>query len=222
MANNIVFTKTLPASSATSIATSQSPGSAALTLNGAAVTNGVATIDTYSALTNSEPGVRVTITSGGNDASISFVITGTNSSGHPITDTVAGTDAGTAVSNLDFVTVTSIKPTAAIASTVTAGNDSVGSSRWVTWSWATNPPMNISIAVELASGSATFTGEYTYDDPNNLPIGVNYPLPFDITALTSKSATTDGSITNPVIATRVTINSGTGTIRVRMLQAGIG
>ena len=50
MASPIVFTKTLGAASSNNIATSQSPGTAALTLNGAAVASGdVATIDTKTA-----------------------------------------------------------------------------------------------------------------------------------------------------------------------------
>jgi hypothetical protein len=220
MANTVVFTKQLDAASANSIALSQSPGTAAFTINGAAATGGVATIDEIDA-NNTAAGVRVTITSGGNDSAINFVITGTNASGSIITDTVTGTNAGVATSNLDFVTVTKIIGSGSVASTVTAGTSSVGSSAWLTWNYMGMPPMNLGVAVEIVSGAVNYTVQYTYDDPNNLPTGVNFPLAFS-SALVNLAATTDGTISTPFVATRVLINSGTGVIRCRFVQAGIG
>lgn len=221
MSNRTVFTKSLSAASSNNIATSQSPGASALTLNGSAVSGGVATIDTATA-NNIATGRRVIITSGGNDSAISFVITGTNANGQTIVDTVAGTNVGTAQSNLDFVTVTSIVPTAAIATTVTAGTNGVGSSNWYTWNRYGNSPMNLGVAIELVSGAVNFTVQYTYDDPNNLEAGVLYPLAFNLATITGQAATIDSSLTTPILATRVLINSGTGVIRARFLQAGIG
>jgi hypothetical protein len=222
MANTTVFTKSLStAASANNIALSQSPGAAALTLNGAAVTGGIATIDTFNATTNSSPGRRVLITSGGDDHLINFLITGTNSSGNVVTDTVAGTNAGTSQSNIDFVTVTKIIGSGAIASTVTAGTNGVGSSDWKVWSWMSDSPLNIGYAVELVSGAVNYTVQYTYDDPNNLPAGVSFPLAFN-TILLNQTATADSTLSTPFIATRVLINSGTGVIRIRAVQVGIG
>lgn len=222
MATNPVFTKSLSvAGSANNIATSQSPGAAALTLNGTTVANGVATIDTFNNSTNSSPGRRVLISSGGNDSGINFLITGTNASGNFVTDTVAGTSGGTSQSNLDFVTVTKIIGSGAIASTVTAGTNDVGSSEWKTWSWMSGSPLNLGYSVELVSGAVNYTVQYTYDDPNNLPPGVSFPLTFN-TILLTQTATADSTLSTPFIATRVLINSGTGVIRVRTVQAGIG
>lgn len=221
MATNTVFTKSLAAASANNIATSQSPGAAALTLNGFAVTSGVATIDTYNASTNSAPGRRVILLSGGNDSGINFFITGTNSSGNLVTDTVAGTNAGTAQSNIDFVTVTKIIGSGAIASTIVVGTNGVGSSEWKFWSFLSDSPMNLGYAVELVSGAVNYTVQYTYDDPNNLPPGVTTPLVFS-SVLGAQAATSDSTISTPITATRVLINSGTGVIRMRVMQAGIG
>lgn len=223
MATTVTFTKTLASASANNIALSQSPAAAAFTLNGAAASGGVATIDTYNASTNSAPGRRVIVTSAGDNSLINFIVTGTNASGTSITDTFAGTNTGAAQSNMDFVTVTRVIGSAAVTGAVTVGTSGVGSSPWVTWNYLGNSPMNLGMAVELVSGAVNFTGECTYDDPNNLPTGVSYPLAFPITALATKSATTDGGVfTVPVIATRVTVNSGTGVIRARFVQAGIG
>lgn len=217
----IVFTKSLATvASANNIATSQSPGAAALTLNGSTVTAGVATIDAVTS-TNSSPGRRVLLTSGGNDSGINFLITGTNNSGNLVTDTVAGTNGSTSQSNLDFVTVTKIIGSGAIAGTIIAGTNGVGSSPWQFWNFMGKPPQNIGYAVELVSGAVNYTVQYTYDDPNNLSAGVLTPLAFN-TILLAQTATADSTLSTPFMATRVLINSGTGVIRVRAMQAGIG
>ena len=215
MATNIVFTKSLGAASANGIATSQSPGAAALTLTANPVV-----IDTATA-NNSAIGRRVILLSGGNDSSINFLITGTVASGAVVTDTVVGTNGGTAQSNLDFVTVSNIIGSGAIASTIVVGTNGVGSSEWKTWNWMVDPPLNIGYAVELVSGAVNYTVQYTYDDPNNLMGGVTTPLAFN-TILLAQTATADSTLSTPFIATRVLINSGTGIIRVRTVQAGIG
>lgn len=212
----VTFTKQLAAANATLIAASQSPGTSALTL-----TSSIVIID-ISTSSNTSLGRRVIITSGGNDSGITFTITGTNSTGNIISDVIAGTNASTAQSNKDFVTVTSITPSAAVATTVTAGTNGVGSSAWSFWNWLGNPPLNIGIAVELVSGAVNFTVQHTYDDPNNLGDAILFPLPFNFPAITGATATVDGAYTTPITATRVLINSGTGVIRVRFLQAGIG
>lgn len=222
MGTKVIFTKTLGAASSNNIALSQSPGTSAITLNGSAVSGGVATIDTFNATTNSEPGRRVIITSGGNDSGITFAVTGTNSGGNIVTDIVTGSSGGAAQSNLDFVTVTKIVPSGAVASTVIVGTNGVGSSRWISWNWRGYSPMNIGMAVELISGSSNFTMQYTYDDPNNLSPGVLFPLAFNSGTINGASATVDGFLEIPLTATRILINSGTGPLRVRQIQAGAG
>ena len=223
MANPIIFTKQLGAASATNIALLQTPGSAALLINGAAATSGVATIDTFNSSTNSETGRRVIITSGGNDTGINWAVVGTNSSGNVVTDTFAGASGGAAQSNLDFVTVTSITPSGAVATTAEAGTNGVGSSRWMTMNYHVSPPFNLGFAVELVSGSVNYTVQYTYDDPNPLP-GTRFPAfptAFN-TILVSQTTTADATISTPVVAVRVLINSGTGELRCRFQQVGIG
>jgi hypothetical protein len=221
MANNINFTKSLAtAASANNIALSQSPGTGAILINGAAATSGVATIDAVTA-TNNAVGRRVIITSGGNDSGITFTVTGTNGSGNIVSDTFAGASGGAAQSNIDFVTVTGIVQSGSVATTLTAGTNGVGSSPWITWNWQLSPPINIGAAVELVSGAVNYTVQYTYDDPNNLPPGVNFPLAFN-TILLNQAATADSTLSTPFIATRVLINSGTGVIRCRFVQAGVG
>lgn len=216
MANNLTFTKQLGAASANGIAVSQSPGAAALTLTANPVV-----VDTSSA-NNTATGRRVILLSGGNDLGINFIITGTNASGNIVTDTVAGTNGGTAQSNLDFVTVSNIIGSGAIASTIVVGTNGVGSSQWQTWNWQNSAPMNLGLAVELVSGAVNYTLQYTYDDPNNLGANVVFPLAFNQAAMTGQSTTLDSTISTPIIATRILVNSGTGILRCRFVQSGIG
>lgn len=221
MAQPIVFTKQLASASATNIALSQSPGSGAITLNGAAVTAGVATIDTAGAA-NTAIGRRVIITSGGNDTGITFTVTGKTGGGQVQSDTFAGANGGAAQSNLDFVTVTGITHTGSVAGTLTAGTNGVGSSPWLTLNWHATSSMNTAFAVELVSGAANFTIQYTYDDPNNLLGGATYALPFNTAVIVGATATADGALALPIAAIRLLINSGTGALRTRIVQSSIG
>ena len=215
MGTKVTFTKQLAAASSNSIATSQSASAGvALTLTTAA---GV-TIDTATA-GNSAIGRRVVLAYTGTDTS--FTIVGTNSTGNVITDVAVGS-SGAAQSNLDFVTVTKITPVGGGLTALTAGTNGVGSSPWISWNWRGYSPMNLGMAVELVSGAVNFTVQHTYDDPNNLTAGILYPLAFSSAVINGASATIDGAYTTPIVATRVLINSGTGEIRVRFLQAGAG
>lgn len=97
-------------------------------------------------------------------------------------------------------------------------------------------PMNISVAVEVVSGSISVTAQYTYDDPNNLKNGVTTPLAYSYLTpvtlggdgglvppptLTPAITSIDGFFNFPLFALRF-VNTGTGTARIRILQAGIG
>lgn len=213
-----VYTKSLPSSSATSIAASQ----AATAGTPLTLTSSTVTIDSVTS-TNSAIGRRVLITSTSATETATIAITGTNANAQVITETITFSGASTTLqSNLDYVTVTKVLPSGTIAGNLSAGTNGVGSSPWKTWNYIGKPPMNLTEAVELVSGSVNFTIQYTYDDPNNLPSGVTTPLAFNMATITGQTATIDGSISIPIVATRVLINSGTGVIRVREMQAGVG
>lgn len=207
MGQPTVISRALAAANATAIAVSQSPGTGTITLVSTPVTLDVQR--------------RVLLTSGGNDAGITFTVVGTNQVGVPITDTFAGAN-GTSQSNLDFLTVSNITHTGTVASTLTAGTGNTGSSLWQIVNW--NPtPVNIGYVIEARSGTATFALELTLDDPNILPgtgglnaAGLAYPLASTVT--TAIGTTT---LTMPIVAWRLTTNSGTGTLVTRALQAGL-
>ena len=217
MATFTSFQKALAAASATAIATSQAATAGTpLTINGSAATGGVATLDT-------QRRVLMTSTSGAEAAVIT--ITGTNQNGAVISETITFPAATTIASNLDYVTVTRIVPSGTITGSLSAGTNTTGSSPWWTTSLATDPPMNISAGIQLLSGAATYSVEYTYDDPNNLPSGTTFPFPWTNStpaALVGSSATKDGLFNFPVLALRLTITAGTGTLKASFVQAGIG
>ena len=109
-------------------------------------------------------------------------------------------------------------------------------SQWYTLNWMGDSPMNVSVAVENVSGTNSYVVEYTYDDPNALQAGVTTPLAFStytpkalggsavagVPPAVPVAATGDGLFNFPFVAIRVNNSAGTGTLRVRIIQAGIG
>ena len=173
---------------------------------------------------------RLVITSSGNDSSIFFRIIGTNQAGFPITEFVQGGNAtaGAVTSTQDFLTVKSIQPSASsvalttgtTAATVSVGASGTGSSLWNYVNWHVTPT-NIEYACMLTANLATFGIQYTYDDPNNLAAGQGTAFAFNHPTLNSIATSSDGNSNDPITAWRLLVSSGTGTIRVSTIQAGI-
>jgi hypothetical protein len=217
----VVVTYSLPAGSSTSIVNSVGSTSGLLQLNG---TLGTASLGVLGAVQQ-----RVTVTDGGNDTGIFFHIIGLNQAGFTISEFLAGGNvASTVQSNLDYRTIISIQPSASsiaqtlatTASTVSAGTNGVGSSLWNIVNWHTTPS-NISYGCVLQSGAATFSIQYTYDDPNNLPAGVAFPQPYNHPVIVSAGSTVDGFSNDPITAWRLEITAGTGTVRAIGIQSGL-
>ena len=151
-----------PAGSHSAIALSQSATTTTFTLNGALASGGVATLT---------PPRRIVVVSTGNDSGINFVVNGTNWSGQPWGETIAGTNAATSgPSTLDYATVTSIVAsgagvaTSAVAGTCISGTDSpIASGPWNfldSYGFA-----SVSLQVSL-NGAVQYTVESTQDNPN--------------------------------------------------------
>jgi hypothetical protein len=193
---------------------------------------GTTTSAAFTLATTGVPGVwqrRLLITSGGNDSGIYFHIIGFNQANFTISEYLAGSNGGTAQSNLDYLGLVSVQPSSSstsqtlgtTASTVSVGVDGAGSSIWNIVNWHVSPS-NIEYGVILASGAATFSIQYTYDDPNNLPAGVAYPQPYNHPTIVNATGTIDGSSNDPITAWRLLVSAGTGSIRAIGIQAGIG
>jgi hypothetical protein len=78
-------------------------------------------------------------------------------------------------------------------------------------------PFQVSVFGSVVSGSVNFKLQYTYDDPFTAPFLVNW---IDHGLMTGKTAAFDTVLNAaPVTAVRV-VNSGTGTVGVRIVQGG--
>ena len=80
--------------------------------------------------------------------------------------------------------------------------------------------MNFGIGC-VVTGTITYSFEYTFDDPND-PYSDTFPTPWVTTDISSESANKTGSIPQPIKAFRVTVEAGTGEVKVQVLQAGQG
>lgn len=105
---------------AAAYAASQSPGANAIALS--AGTGITASVDVFGVTRYTTDVARaVTITSGGNDSSITFLIAGYDQYGKPMTQKLTGANAGMATTTKTFFSVVSVLPSAAVATTVTVG-----------------------------------------------------------------------------------------------------
>lgn len=76
-------------------------------------------------------------------------------------------------------------------------------------------PVNIGFAV-VVTGTVNYSVQLTYDDPS-----VGFTTWFDDTTITSKTGNEDGSINFPITGMKVLVNSGSGTVTMNVVQAGI-
>jgi hypothetical protein len=205
----IVTVGPLAAASANNIALTQTP-TAAFTLNGSTVTNGVATLD--------QPR-RVLFTTA--DSTHTATITGTNWSGSPISETVAmnGTSVATV---LDYKTVISIVANALFTAAVTVGTNGVAASAWVRFDEWALPQISVQ---SVATGTVNYTLQQTLDDPNDptnpvLPQSVYWQQTSDATGQGATGSIQSNYAFCPRYG-RVLLNSGTGTVTTTYLQSGV-
>lgn len=197
----------LTAASANNISLSQTPSAGALLLNGS--TAGVL-----------DHARQVLFTFAADESGHNFVITGTDINGSVISETVAGTTAGTVATVLSYLTVTRITISADATGALTVGTNGVSSSMWVRFDdWA---PSEIAIQCTV-SGTVNYTVQQTLDDPNSpnytlLPAAmtwVNHPD----TNLVAATATAQGNYAYMPVFARVVLNSGSGTVTATFLQS---
>lgn len=97
----------------------------------------------------------------------------------------------------------------------TAGATSSGIVALDTWT----SPVSVSIGV-VVTGTVNFTVQYTYDNIQDPGWTVATGVWWNLTALASKTATTDAVLSQPASAVRVVQNSGNGSTSTTVLQAG--
>jgi hypothetical protein len=208
----VVTVGPLSAASANTICLSQTPSAGALLINGASASGGVATLDVPR---------RVLITTTGNESAKTFVITGTDLTGNVVSESVAGPNIGTAFSQIDYKTVTSITISASAAAALTVGTNGAASSAWVRFDeWA---PPSISIQC-VASGTVNYTVQQTLNDPNSPTNPVGYASVTWFPSPDSNLVAATGNIQSnyafmPTYA-RILLNSGTGSVTGTFIQNG--
>lgn len=183
--------------SANGIALTQTPVAAgALTLNGALVTAGVATMGNQQ---------RITITPAGNETGKTFVLTGTNRNGNAITESLAGTNATLFSSTKNFYTLTSATISAAAAGAMTIGVSGLGESGPILPDIYISP-YNVNVAVTAVTG-ATYKMQYTFDDvqADTWPNGTQ--IWNDSATMTGKAAVFQVTLTDPARAVRIAITT---------------
>ena len=220
----VSVTKHLTSGAANVIATAQTLTAAGnLVLNGGSVTTmplGKFGADVTVAVLDTQR--RIQIISDGNDSARSATIHGFRQNGQPISEVLALTNAGTAVSALDYLTVgPTISVDGAIANHVTIGTNGTGSTDWIMANFHLTPfEININ---DQVSGTVTWNLETTNDTYWTTP-----PGPQDTTPQPNVNAIISGStiaqqttLNSPVTGYRFTITAGTGTLSAQALQGGI-
>lgn len=169
---------------------------------------------------------QVTITSGGSSESgKTFVITGTDITGSPQTETLAGPGAAaTVTSTAYFLTVTSVTVSAETTGLITIGMSNTATSPWVRFD--DFAPSNISIQCSV-TGSVQYTVQSTLDDPNDpiTPVA-NSALVWvntsDTEVVNATSTKQSNFLFAPKFARVVMTTTSTGTVSSVFLQSSNG
>lgn len=163
---------------------------------------------------------RVLLTFAADESGHSFVITGTsgNYSG-VITETIAGTTAGTVQSLLDYLTVTSVTISDAATGAIQVGTSGVASSPPLPLDVHGLPMVSLQVDV---TGTVNFTVQQSLDSPFTTALTdvlwVNHPD----SNLVAATADVQGNYAYIPAQARITINSGSGSLRFTIIQAGLG
>jgi hypothetical protein len=199
------------------VVTAETPvNNVALTLDGAYTSGGVATFPFPTA---------VTFTSTSNLSTVTFTVIGTDTGGVYQTEAIVGPNNNTVTGTKTFKTVTSITVATATTfttQTVDAGGADVGIGNGPWWPldiYVPNQVTTISANI-LASGSATYSVQYTNEDVFNLPaadcLAVAHPASGG--AFTSASTDQTHFTTTLMRAVRVNVASGSGQLRITVVQ----
>lgn len=212
MQQTVVTVGPLVAASANNIATSQTPSAGALTLNGSLVTGGVAILDTPR---------QVLLTFAANETGHNFVVSGTDWANSLVSETVAGTTAGTVPSVLSYKTVTSIVISANATGAITVGTNAIASSPWIRLDGWASPTISKQLTV---NGTVNYTVQQTMDDPNAAvnpvsPSAVNWINDPDLNFV-AQTANAQGYWSFIPIWARVLLNSGSGSVTMTVQQSG--
>lgn len=208
----ITFTYSPTVATVGAVAASQTPTSA-VSINGTLASGGVATLGAQQ---------YITIASLSNISNRTFAITGTDSNGQTVSETLTGPNATTVVSAKSYKTVTSATISGLAAGAITMGVDGTGYSQNIPLDLGIMP-FSVSCVVYAVTG-CTYKLQYTYGPvwESTWPNSTSQTW-FDHATLTGKTATADATINNPVTAVRfvVTTAASPQSISCHVIQAGV-
>lgn len=197
----------LDTADADGIAQAQTPaGAGALTLNGALVTSGVAQLGDAR---------RVLVTTASNESAKTLTITGTDWFGTTISETITGPNATTGYTDSDFLTVTSVTVSAAFTGNVEVGTNGIASSPPLTLDIYARPQVSLQVAV---TGTINWTVQQTLD--NSFATDDEDIVWFDHpdTNMVAQTVNRQGNYAYVPFSTRITLNSGTGSLVYTVVQ----
>jgi len=176
-------------------------------------------------LTGTQPDLprRILLTYGNEAAPRTLTVTGTNYSGGTFSESLAVPSGagGTVYTANDFKTVTSLMPLGGgWTAAVTVGTNGVASSPWVACDIHVTPA-NFSFAC-VVTGTVNYDVQYTLDSLGNT-FGIS-AIPHNawtVPTLGSLAINATASLGSPIAAWRVLLNSGTGSVAVTAIQAGM-
>lgn len=195
------------------ITTAETPGlNADLTLNGAFASGGVVTLT---------PPRAVTFTSADDFSAVTFTIYGYDENNYPAIEAVTGPNNDTVTSTTKFKTITQIATDSGggfTTETVEAGAvaSGIGDGAW----WPLdlyNPNQVTTISVNILSGTANYSVQYTNEDPFDTTI-TQLAVAHPVATLTGASTDQTAFTTTLMRAVRVNFASGAGTVRVTVTQ----
>lgn len=208
----VVTVGPLATASANNIALSQTPAKGPLTLNGSLASGGVAKLDVPR---------QILLTTAANESTHTFIITGTDWAGSPISETITGANIGTTASILSYATVTSIVISANATGAVTVGTNTVASSPWVRFDDWASPVISKQVNV---TGTVNYTIQQTMDDPNSPtnPVNPNAITWINDPDLQFVAVAIGGQGYYPYQPTfaRILLNSGNGSVTMTVTQSG--
>lgn len=221
----VSLTKSLTSASANCIAQAQSLSAAGnVVLNGGScAAHPYGTFHATGTYWTLDTPRRVAIVSAANDASITATIRGFRGGkiGQPISEVLALTNGGTAVSVLDYGIGGNITLSGSTAGNVTIGTNGTGSTDWIMPNFHM-APFEINI-LDQVTGSVTWNLETTNDGYAATPMGpfATTPQPNVNAIITASTVAQQAQLISPVVGYRFTITAGQGTLAVQSDQAGI-
>lgn len=158
---------------------------------------------------------RILITSSGNDSGRTFTVTGTDWNGSAVSESITGPNTTTTYTLTDFKTVTSVTISGSSASTVKVGTNGIASSRPIVLDTYALAPTSLQADV---TGTVNYSISQTLD---NVALGYTSATWIDHPDTNVVSATADKQANYAYIpaATRITLNSGTGSVKYTVIQA---